>query len=482
MTTEAFKTAEAYSGVEQSDPDTGAGALPESERHLVPFAMEDSDWVPKERYYDRGFYELEKEHMWTKVWQMAARLEEIPHPSDYVEYEIAGNSILIVRQNDGGVRALHNVCRHRATELAKGCGRLPGGQLVCPFHGWRWNLDGSPSYVYMEESFNPSTLQKKDLALQEAKVEIWAGMVWINMDHDAKPLAEYLGAVKTRLEDQGIANMRVKWWKQVVVNANWKMAEEAFFEAYHVWQTHPQLLLGGGQAAGEHMAKMVEYTAWEGGHGRFQSSYNENSEYLETTPESLGEELEGFIAFARTLADGQDAMTLQREIQIFESVRNRLTTEGGPAGAQAIQALYEYAAQAGIPLPTPSPEVMRMWGGDIMLFPNFLMLPQYGNCLSYRSRPHEDDPEKTIFDVWSLITYPEGSEPERAELMGVFDKDDVEHWGLIPRQDFSNIERQQRGLHNHSYKASRLSTVHEKTIANMHQEIDRYIARGVAGK
>jgi hypothetical protein len=106
------------------------------------------------------------------------------------------------------------------------------------------------------------------------------------------------------------------------------------------------------------------------------------------------------------------------------------------------------------------------------------MLPMYGNSLCYRMRPYMDDPEKCLFDVWSLTTYPLGQEPERAELLGIFDKEDTEHWGLIPLQDFSNIERQQQGLHSVGFEHHRLSPQFEKTILNLHQELDRRIAAG----
>src|SRR6187455_578857 len=82
----------------------------------VPFHMTSPLHVPSERYYSREFFELEKEKLWPHVWQMAAREEEIPEPGDFVEYEIVGQSLLIVRQVDGSVKALHNACRHRATE------------------------------------------------------------------------------------------------------------------------------------------------------------------------------------------------------------------------------------------------------------------------------------------------------------------------------------------------------------------------------
>ena len=161
----------------------------------VPFAMRDALHVPRERYYDREFFELEKEHLWPRVWQVACRLEEIPEPGDFVEYEICDDSVLVVRQPDRSVKAFHNACRHRATQLCKGAGRLRGGQIVCPFHGWRWNLDGTNSFVYNPDGFAPECLQADDLRLRECLVDIWGACVWINMDVEARPLREALSPV-----------------------------------------------------------------------------------------------------------------------------------------------------------------------------------------------------------------------------------------------------------------------------------------------
>jgi phenylpropionate dioxygenase-like ring-hydroxylating dioxygenase large terminal subunit len=450
--------------------DAALGANPPEIQRKVPFPIRDSRYVPKERYYSREFFELEKEHLWPHVWQMAAREEELPNPGDYVEYEIAGKSILIIRQRDGSVRALHNACRHRATQLATGSGRLPGGQLVCPFHGWRWNLDGSSSFVFGAASFDPACLKAEDLRLRECLVETWAGMVWINMDLDAGPLREALSPVAELLDGVGVGNMRVKWWKQTILNANWKMAQEAFFEGYHVMQTHPQLTQGGTVEEAERRSATVEYTTFKNGHARFQSgAAKDESSYQEN---GNGEK---FIEAGRLLVQGQDAMTLEQDVKIFEGLRNKVGVDNPDFPKLAIAALLEYAVGAGIPM-APMSEYTRLWGGDIFMFPNFLMLPMYGNCLSYRIRPYGDDPERCLFDVWSLTTYPVGQEPGRAELLGVFDKQDTENWGLIPRQDFSNIERQQRGLHSVGFDELRLSSGYEMSISNMHEELDRVIA------
>jgi phenylpropionate dioxygenase-like ring-hydroxylating dioxygenase large terminal subunit len=222
----------------------GLGQNPPEVQAKVPYPMTEEVFVPKERYYDRQFFDLENEHVWPSSWLMAARLQEIPNPGDYTEYEIAGNSVLIVRQQDGSVKALNNVCRHRATELAKGCGHFSGGQIVCPFHGWRWNTDGSSSFVFLEEQYTPECRDAADLALPEAKVELWGGCVWINLDRKAPPLAEAFAPFMENLEANGIENWRVKWWQQVILKANWKMVMEAFMEGYHAPMTHPQIVIG----------------------------------------------------------------------------------------------------------------------------------------------------------------------------------------------------------------------------------------------
>jgi phenylpropionate dioxygenase-like ring-hydroxylating dioxygenase large terminal subunit len=320
----------------------------------------------------------------------------------------------------------------------------------------------------MEHAFDPACMKPEDLALRECKVELWANMVWINQDLGAKPLMDSLGPVAPLLDGVGVGLQRVKWWKQVVLNANWKIAQEAFMEAYHAPIVHPQLMLGGTEDEAARVNDGLEYTAFPGGHGRFQTSVQEEPDYDAFN-------FDKFLRLQKLLAEGQDAMAIERDIHILEGLRTKIGDDDPHFAQKAIMALYEHAEGAGIPMP-PLSEAMALWSGEIFMFPNFLMLPQFGNCLCYRSRPYEDDPEKVIFDVWSLMTYPEGEEPERAELNGIFDKDDDENWGLIPRQDFGNIERQQRGMHSKSYEHHRLSSQQEKSIINMHVTLDRVLA------
>jgi phenylpropionate dioxygenase-like ring-hydroxylating dioxygenase large terminal subunit len=433
-------------------------------RRQVPFAMHSPLHVPGERYYDRGFYELEKQYLWPRVWQMACRLDEIPSPGDWVEYEICDQSIVVVRQRDGSLKAFHNVCPHRGTQLCKGTGRAAGDQIICPFHGWRWDIDGTNALVYGAGGFEAECLDPEDLRLREVHVDTWGACAWINMDPDALPLRDALSPGAPLLDSVGVENMRVWWWKEVILDANWKVAQEVFHEGYHVMQTHPQLTMGAGLA---YPADNVEYTVFENGHARFQAAADADVGARRTNADE-------FIAGLRVLWEGQDAMVLEQDLRVFESIRDTVPDDVD-FGQAAIGALYQHAAAEGIPMPPPG-EHLQLWGGEIFLFPNYFMLPMFGNSLAYRSRPYEDDPERCRFEIWSLTTYPEGHDPGRARVQGRYAKDDLDNWGLIPRQDMSNIERIQRGLHSRGFTESRLATQWERAVSNMHEELDRYLA------
>ncbi|MGH9895495.1 MAG: aromatic ring-hydroxylating oxygenase subunit alpha, partial [bacterium] len=343
----------------------------ESASGLVPFGMTSPLHVPRERYSDRRFFELEREELWPYVWQMACRLEEIPEPGDFVEYEICDQSVLVVRQQDGSIKAFENACRHRATQLAVGNGRFRGAQIVCPFHGWRWNLDGTSSFVFREEQFAPECLRPDDLRLRECLVDTWGGCVWINMDRNARPLREALAPAAGILDGLGVGNMRVRYWKEVVLNANWKLAQEAFFEGFHVSQTHPQLWQVGAEAT-----MPAVYKTYQNGHGQFAAG----TEFGEMKADT-------FIEMMRLLWEGQDAMTLEREVRLFEGLRNKVPPDESFTAA-AVKALYDYAEGAGIPMPPL--ENAGLWGGGVFVFPNFMMLPMWANALSYRSRPYNN--------------------------------------------------------------------------------------------
>ena len=114
------------------------------------------------RYIDREFLQLEYERLWPRVWQAAARIDEIPQVNDYTTYEIGDQAVFLVRVDEHTVRAYHNVCPHRGTALTEGAGTFEHGNIICPFHGWRWDTEGNNHYVLAREEFRDGKLNDSD--------------------------------------------------------------------------------------------------------------------------------------------------------------------------------------------------------------------------------------------------------------------------------------------------------------------------------
>ena len=206
----------------------------------VPFRVTNPEQIPTQRYYDQAFFDLERERLWPHVWQMAARLEEIPEVGDYVEYKILDKSVIVVRAKSG-VKAFHNSCRHRGVQLASGMGNCEVQGFQCPFHGWRWNIEGENTFVFKPELFSDEQLDRAELDLVPCRVELWGGCAFINFDDEAAPFIECIKPYAARLDPRNVEQMKIDWWLAAELPVNWKLAMEAFMEGYHNTRTHPQL-------------------------------------------------------------------------------------------------------------------------------------------------------------------------------------------------------------------------------------------------
>lgn len=433
------------------------------------------------RYIDPAFTRMEYERLWSRVWQFAARLDELPEVGDYTRYDIGDQSVMLVRSSADTIKAYHNACPHRGTELALGAGCFKDHAIRCPFHGWRWDLEGRNQFVMERHEFRNGKLQDSDVALREVSVEVFAGFIFINLDRNPPSFDEFIAPVRGFIDDLAIGEMHHYWWRQMSAAANWKVAQEAFFETFHVAATHPQLdevgreiVYEGRSVGGDCTHTHVAYDTFPGGHGRFYSSRTPISSH-ETNPDES--ELEHMIEHMAHLWREMDAMVLKEDVEVAGSLRGKPVPAGSTYGAEFIKAIYGKAAAEHRPMPVPTPQTASMWGGMIFVFPNLLILPNLGNAMIYRVRPDGVNPDSCIFEIWSTRSYGAAETVPRAEVIPVNDPTDPEQLLLIPRQDFSNIPRVQRGVHSRGCKQVWLASHNEKIILGMHQELDRYLSR-----
>jgi phenylpropionate dioxygenase-like ring-hydroxylating dioxygenase large terminal subunit len=455
-------------------------------KHTAAPATDMNDWprawrtlpqgVGVGRYTDPDFSALEFDRMWSRVWQVAARVDEIPEKGDFTTYQIGDQSILLVRVDQDTIKAFFNFCPHRGTTLGEGCGHFEGDKIICPFHGWRWDLAGNIQMVLERGEFNNGQLQDSDVAMREVHSRVYAGFVFINLDRSPEPFDDFIAPLRQMLDDLAIGEMHPIWWKKAEVASNWKVAQEAFFEAYHVSATHPQLekvgseIVYGDRTEGEMFYQNLTYNAFGKGHGHFFGG--EKSPIGGHLQEPTGDRVEAMAARMNLTAEGLGAMILKEDIELLLTLREKHLPEDANLGAEYIRLQYDTAAKQNRPMPKMAPEVLVLWGGVIYLFPNILVLPQAGNAAIYRALPHPTDPDRCTFEIFSVKTLPEGQKPARAVMERVERADQV---GLIPQQDLSNIPRIQQGLHSKGMVQTWLAANQEKLILNMHQELDRYI-------
>ena len=414
----------------------------------VPFAMEFPDRARKERYFDADFYAMEAELLWPRVWQMACRLEEIPRPHDVVEYEFLDQSIIVLRTEDLGVRAFQNACRHRGVKLVEGRATCESG-FTCPFHGWCYGADGNNTFVSRAKTFAEHNLQPDDINLVPVRCEVWGGCAWINLDDDAPPLRQSIEPFATNFDAWKVESLRTEWWYACRLPVNWKLAEAAFMEQYHVVETHPQLRIAGRYAPGN-------------------AAGFDPREFIEAD-----------LHYLRTMSEGMAGMVHAKDVRIAEGLRNIELPDDPKLAVAAWEhalndAVVQWHRDAGSDIPDLNELEARGMAAPMgYAFPHSFVLPMYSSASSYRFRPL--GPEETLMEIWSLTRFPEGSERERPTPPEPWECDDP-RWPPIPAQDFSNLPRQQKGLHAKGFEYMRLSEGIEGHISNFERTIDGYLA------
>jgi phenylpropionate dioxygenase-like ring-hydroxylating dioxygenase large terminal subunit len=206
--------------------------------------------------YDPDFFDLEKEAVFRRSWLYVGRTEQLPRKGTYFtkEYQFLGVSVLVIRGMDDEIRAFHNVCSHRGNKLMwdEFPGRESHGacrQLACKYHGWRYDLDGSVSYVHNAPEF--FSLRAEDLSLPKISCEVFAGFVFINLEQTPRQsLGEFLGPEVLKLESYPFHKMTQRYVIEGEVESNWKILMDAFQELYHVPYVHSKMNNPGGPVTG----------------------------------------------------------------------------------------------------------------------------------------------------------------------------------------------------------------------------------------
>jgi choline monooxygenase len=399
--------------------------------------------VPADRYYSTAFAQLEVERMWPKVWQVACSVDHVAEPGDYFEYRCGRYSVLIVRGDDGTLRAFQNVCRHRGNSLCAGAGS-DLRELRCGYHGWTWDLAGVLKRVPNRKGFG--VLPMAELPLFAVRVDTWERLVFVNLDLDAPPLTDYLEAVPADIGWLGLGDFRCYATMTVDVEANWKTIADGFSETYHIQTLHPEL----HRCMDDVYAPQV---IW--GHtGKSEQLYGVPSPHLKQLP-SDADVWDAYVCSQGALMGVVEGTPFPGHQPVIDEISKRTRA---------------FADSRGVDLNWASTDqVMRLHQYNI--FPNMTLLANADHLTVMSSRPGPDpDHGELVMMLWTRMA-PGAPRCTPAEVRLTADEAEP---GLVLTQDISVLAGLQRGLHQPGFTHLTLSN-EERRVINMHRNLERYL-------
>jgi phenylpropionate dioxygenase-like ring-hydroxylating dioxygenase large terminal subunit len=467
--------------------ETGVNEL--SKVRLANITAEDMDQeklvtYPTEAFLSKEYLEAEKELLWPKIWQMVERLEDLPDVGDWLTYNVADDSIIVLRVADGdgpaAFRAFHNVCPHRGRQLISvpdGVHSVRGNNrknFVCGFHGWTFDTEGNNTYILDQQDWHGG-LTPEMTCLSQVKVDSWNGFIYINMDPESGSLKEWMGRAGEILGHFRLDEMRYKWRQWAVYPCNWKTAIEAFLEPYHVAGTHTQLLAYGDYYALSKQYGLHSVSSYDTRDTKFKMS-----ESAGTTRAGKGDDAR--VSTYELIRENYETVNYSASTETLVNAASRLVNELPETATPAeIIAHWLKSAKAddaarGVIWPEVPPEIKQESGLAWGLFPNQNILHGETFALCYRVRPFGDDPNKCIFESYALERFPEGEIPEtewtHAEPTG-------ENWGSVLAQDFSNMEFVQKGMKSRGFRGPRPNPHQEQKVINLHRNLANYMGMSV---
>lgn len=419
--------------------------------------------VPKERYFSAEWARLEMEKMWLKTWQFAGHVEEVRNVGDYLVYNLGDRSVLIVRETPDTIRAFVNSCLHRGALL-----RCESGSAIkfrCPFHGWTWDLSGRLEEITTKWDF--PHVDFSQYSLVDIRLEVWNQFIFVNFDDGAPPLKTYLGDLVEQWRDWSLEERHLVAHVRIPVEANWKVALEAFIENYHVPILHPQL----GPISGVWES---QYDVYPG-----QDHFNRMVTPLMVPGSSVNYDME------------------EQEILDYAAEVFHVTDENGaPLQITDNRTARQIIADHARSMLNPS-EVDGQSLSDSLLtvnveyfvFPSFVPWADYGVPLAYHFLPNRDDPEKSWmhFYKWEPgpppVAAPGGPEIPSVGMtvvpsgMKLVDVPELGAAGVVFDQDQAIMARVQAGMRAGApYHPNVTLALHQESrIRHYHQTLDKYV-------
>lgn len=415
--------------------------------------------IPPERYTSYEFHRQEVEKIWKRTWQVVCREDEIPNVGDHFVYNVAGLSFLVVRTAPNAFKAYWNVCLHRGRRLVDESG-TGAESFRCGYHAWTWKIDGELSWYPGAWDF--PDVEPGKYNLREVQIGNWGGFVFINPDPNGISLAEHLGALPKHFESWPLDKRFSLWHVQKKINANWKITMEAFLEAYHVVQTHPQALPGVAEHA-------TQYDIFDEGNAHFSRLI---------TPSAIPSKHADNPSAIGALADIWAILNALRK-----DVANTLPPEIKDRASLAAWRRKSLGEMTGADY-SSLPDVEMLDSVQYHVFPNFCPWFGEGLPLTYQFRPDADSPDTCYFDIWMLIRSPDnGARPPAPKMITLGPDEHFEPhigaMGTIFDQDDANMPQVHIGMKTWpgDPEGMTLARYQESRIRYFHQVLMKKLAQ-----
>jgi len=386
-------------------------------------SREEGHGLPRSFYHDPTIFQAEIEAIWRRGWLLAGHTCQLSKPGDYFTYQVDTDPILIIRDDDGEIRALHNICRHRGMQL---CQTEQGhvGRLVCPYHQWVYSRSGELLTCRgMQEE-----VDKSQLGLLPLHVEVVAGLIYISLANEPPAFEQARELMQPLMQPQGLERAKIAKTVEYTIEANWKLVWENNRECFHCNVNHPQYIKANydhinaddvSEAVQQEMAATVARSEEKWSSVGLAATHHDTG--MATFPDA--EQNLWYSANRTTLVEGFVSETLE--------------------GRQVAPLMGDY----------PDADVGTL---RLRTMPNFWNHSSCDHGVTTRLTP--DGPRKTLAQVTWLVHEDavEGRDYQLDELMPF--------WQLTSEQDWDLCAAAQRGVDSRAFKPGPLSTYKEYNL------------------